>query len=327
MKKLMCLMVALLVAPAMATITVEIVDNGDCTADIVVTADGTDVDANGSLLAGIALDLSVDNGAEILSVVAAKEGESTAADPGYGIFMGTITFIVVGEDTQIDDAGSCVAPSTAPDNPGTLPGPLCTVEFGCLYNVNVVADAPLAITTLATVTVDGGCTLTAVLDDARGQYALIGGGAPSGVAFVGGAIAACVSGDCYEGQPDRQEWLDVGEPLSWCDPYQCYGDVNNQEEIVGWVPVPPPNGTDIYASVGPTDLSLFLSAYRVPVGQPGQNLAADVNHLAEVVGWVPVPPPNGTDVLARTGPTDLGLLLGSYRVPTDQLTRCGNPQF
>ncbi|MGI6273421.1 MAG: hypothetical protein ACOYLD_13820, partial [Anaerohalosphaeraceae bacterium] len=92
MKRLMCLLVALMVAPAMAGVTISVVDNGDLTADIVVVADGDDADANGSLIAGIALDVSVDAG-QILEVSNYKiTGESVVGDKGYGIFLGTITF-------------------------------------------------------------------------------------------------------------------------------------------------------------------------------------------------------------------------------------------
>ena len=210
MKKLMFLMMALLVAPAMATITVEIVDNGDCTADIVISADGDDADGFGSLLGGIAFDASVDGGAQMLSVSNYHTGESTAQDGRYGIYLGSITFAVVDDETVIDDAGSPVSrggPDGDPDDPPQLPGPACTLEFAAVYPVSTPDAAPDATTTLCTIEVDQGTTLTLVLDDTRGQAVNIAGGAPSEVVFVGGAIA-----DCGEG--------------CWTNSCQPFGDAN-----------------------------------------------------------------------------------------------------
>ena len=257
MKKLMCLMVALLVAPAMATITVEIVDNADLTADIVITADGADADADGSLLAGIAFDASVDGGASILSVDPAKEGESTDGDEGYGIFMGNIVIAETSPGVyEITDPGGPVAPATAPDSPPQLPGAECTLEFGCLYNVNTPEAAPLLVTTLCTVTVDQATTLTLALDDTRGNSALIGGGAPSSVVFVGGAITG---GECYTG-PDYAEWVTVGKPDSWCTDRQCHGEAETPDatEVIG-------KGT---YWVGYNDIAVLLAGFKQAYPDP-----------------------------------------------------------
>ena len=90
MKRLMCLLVALMVAPAMAGVTISVVDNGDLTADIVVVADGDDADANGSLIAGIALDVSVDAG-QILEVSNYKITVERCCYKGYGISYDHLT--------------------------------------------------------------------------------------------------------------------------------------------------------------------------------------------------------------------------------------------
>ncbi len=195
MKRLMCLLVALMVAPAMAGVTISVVDNGDLTADIVVVADGDDADANGSLIAGIALDVSVDAG-QILEVSNYKiTGESVVGDKGYGIFLGTITF--TGDDpVMIENTGTPVAPADAPDNPPQLPGPACVLEFGALYDQAVPEAAPEATTVLCTITVSEACNMTLAANSTRGGVVRIGGGAVT-ADFVGGPITGQTGPACW----------------------------------------------------------------------------------------------------------------------------------
>jgi hypothetical protein len=209
MKRLMCLLVALMVAPAMAGVTISVVDNGDLTADIVVVADGDDADANGSLIAGIALDVSVDAG-QILEVSNYKiTGESVVGDKGYGIFLGTITF--TGDDpVMIEDTGTPVAPADAPDNPPQLPGPACVLEFGALYDQAVPEAAPEATTVLCKITVSEACNMTLAANSTRGGVVRIGGGAVA-ANFVGGPITGGT--DC------------------WSNPCFAYGDANGDGSI------------------------------------------------------------------------------------------------
>jgi len=179
MKKLMCLLVAILVAPAMAAVSFDIVDNGDGTADIVVVADGDDADANGSRVAGIALDVSVDAGV-ITDVYNFKTtGESVVGDKGYGIFLGTITF-TGGTPEEIANTGTPVAPADAPDMPGQIGSSAIVLELGALYDQAVPEAAPDGTTVLCTIAVSEACNMTLGANATRGGVVLIGGGAPSG---------------------------------------------------------------------------------------------------------------------------------------------------
>ncbi|MBE0537257.1 MAG: hypothetical protein IH624_16460 [Phycisphaerae bacterium] len=176
MKRLMCLLVALLVAPAMATVTISVVDNGNLTADIVVVADGDDADANGSLIAGIALDVSVDKGV-ISDVFNYKTtGESVVADKGYGIFLGTITF-TGGTPEEIANTGTPVAPASAPDMPGQIGSSAIVLELGALYDQATPEAAPDGTTVLCTIAVSEGCNVTLGANATRGGVVRIGGGA------------------------------------------------------------------------------------------------------------------------------------------------------
>ena len=188
MKKLLFLMMALMAAPAMAAVTFSIVDNGDLTADIVVTATGADTVGGlgvDSLVAGIALDVSVDSG-EIVDVTNyMTTGESVDGAEGYGIYMGTIQF--TGDPCEIDLANPAYSPVAPHDDPGSVhddpfptnPASALTLEFGCLYDVSVPADAPEAVTTLCTIEVSEGTTLTLAENATRNGVVLLGGGDPS----------------------------------------------------------------------------------------------------------------------------------------------------
>ena len=214
MKKLMFLMVALLVVPAMAAVEITLVEvPGETAVDIVITATGDDtvggLDAK-SLVAGIALNVSVEAGEVITSVTnymttgVSVDGVGTK---GYGIYMGTITF-TGGDPEDIDDTGTPVAPPTAPDAPGELPGESCVLEFGGLFDVANALDAPDAVTTLARINVVAPATVTVTEEiPTRGGIVNIGGAAPSGVIMPPPTLIE--DDDCYAGQPDYAEWVAV----------------------------------------------------------------------------------------------------------------------
>lgn len=300
MKRLMCLLVALLVAPAMAGVTISVVDNGDLTADIVVVADGDDADANGSLIAGIALDVSVDAGV-ITDVYNFKTtGESVVGDKGYGIFLGTITF--TGDDpVTIASTGTPVAPADAPDNPPQLPGPACVLEFGALYDQAVPAAAPETTTVLCTITVSEACNMTLAANSTRGGVVRIGGGAVT-ANLVGGPI----TGDdgCYVAA-DKAEWEAVGKPESWCRKTQCHGDADGEQESLGF---------GQFTWVGSKDVAALVAAYRKKLGDPAENLACDFDHAQEALGF---------GQYTRVGSGDVAILVQYYRMKvTDMPADC-----
>ncbi len=280
MKKLLFLMMALLVAPAMAAVTISLEPVGECSVEIVVTADGADtvdgVDVY-SLVAGIALNVSVSPG-QIDSVTGyMTAGVSTAADPGCGIYMGTITF-TGGEPEAIFDVGTPVAPNTAPDAPGIIPGPACVLEAGCLFDVGVPADASLARTVLATLNLSETTTVTVTEEIAtRGGIVLIGGGAPSDVIMPDPTLVTCgplphltletavfPAGHPREGQNYYQDWLDAGSPDCWAYPRQCWGDADGKMFSGKWVLIP--------------DLTEFINSWDKDPGEDGFNICADFDH-------------------------------------------------
>lgn len=99
-----------------------------------------------------ALDITVNNGATIESIFDFKVGESTAADPGYGIFVGSI---LIDGQGQVIDYGNPVADAGDPDSPGQLGSSSIVTELGSLFDHDAVPSAaPLASGTLFKIAID-----------------------------------------------------------------------------------------------------------------------------------------------------------------------------
>ena len=298
MKKLMFLMVALLVVPAMAAVEITLVEvEGECAVDIVITATGDDAVDGKSKVAGIALKVSVEPGEEITSISNyMTTGVSVAGAAGYGIYMGNITFEVLdpggpNEETVIDETNSPVAPADAMDLPPQLPGESCVLEFGGLFDVAEAGDAPLAVTTLARINLAGDSTVTVEEEiPTRGGIVNIGGTLPSSTPIMPApTLVTCVTACVYTGPAALQaEWVAVGSPSSWCGEYQCHGDADGLMGVVGRNAV----------RVDQADIDILLLGYNEPY--PGTGLepgpaptdpdtthpwiAADFNHVEGTVG-------------------------------------------
>jgi len=128
-------MIGSLIQPATATVVVTCQDLGGGVAEFSYDASDETI-----LVRTFALDIVVDGGATIESVFDYKVGESTAADPGYGIFPGS--------------SGTPVAnPADYP--PDTLPGLGTygiTLEMASLYEGE--QNAPLVSDTLFKMAID-----------------------------------------------------------------------------------------------------------------------------------------------------------------------------
>jgi hypothetical protein len=101
-----------------------------------------------ALIRAFALDITVNNGATIESIFDYKVGESTAANPGYGIFPGSI---LIDEGVVIDWG----TPIGSGNYPSTLPGLGTygiTVEIASFYEG--IDNAPLVSDTLFKITID-----------------------------------------------------------------------------------------------------------------------------------------------------------------------------
>ncbi len=165
-RQLGVLLVFLLVASSPAEVRVFVQDSNtlawiryECTAGEVVRA--------------FALDVSVDRG-EIIRISDFFRGPSTAASQGYGIFPASFRdHITVGSGTNIDWNVSSYAPlAVTADNPGdTLPGlnsSGVTLEFGGLWDPNVLAAIPGATGTLCSLRISKGASVSVAGNASRG---------------------------------------------------------------------------------------------------------------------------------------------------------------
>ncbi len=274
MKKLIVMLVALLVtAPAMATVTITIVDNPDnCTADICYTVTGEPNNVR-----AFALNISVDAGV-IEDVNNFHVGVSTQSSPGYGIFPASFrNYIEVDGDgnvTNWDDEN--YSPLADPNDPGTEGGlgtDRVTVELGSLYEGD--ANAPLPAGTLCTVKVSESCNMSVTLNSIRGNVVLEDASEPT-VSLTGATDmpVACGGGPCFPtDHPDYDAWVALGSPECWCFPKQCHGDADGQQEKIGV----------LWYSVAYNDLDVLIGGWKQRTGaQPG--ICADFNHAEEKIG-------------------------------------------
>jgi hypothetical protein len=112
-----------------------------------------DVFGESSLVRAFALDITVSSGATIESVFDYKVGESTNADPGYGVFPSRFREFIDPANPNWNDPD--YNPLTLLGDPGALPGLGTygiTIEMGSLYSG--AENAPLASDTLLKFAVD-----------------------------------------------------------------------------------------------------------------------------------------------------------------------------
>lgn len=141
------LIVLLLTSSATATVVVTCRDLGNWVAEISYDSSG-----ESCLVRAFALDITVGGGATIESISDYKVGMSTADDPGYGIFPGSI---------QIDpDTGDVIDWGTPVADPASYPGDTqpglgtsgITIEMGSLYLGE--ENAPLVSDTLCKIVIE-----------------------------------------------------------------------------------------------------------------------------------------------------------------------------
>jgi len=193
----------LLVAPAMAAVTVTCVGVGGGVAEVYYDARG-----EFELIRAFGLDIVADT-ANIVNV------DNVNSD--YYIYPGTIVIT----DGNVTAWGTPVAPANDPGAGTGLGTGAVTVEMGSLYAAGDGNLTPDPCGLLCKVTVSADCNLTITTNITRGGVVMEDTATPS----VGPSVCA-VDGptECYAGMPDYNEWVAVGKPDCWCYPRQCNGD-------------------------------------------------------------------------------------------------------
>jgi hypothetical protein len=305
MKKLSFLLATLLVAaPALAAVRIIIEPDGEMAA-VMYETDGEKVRA-------FALDITSDS-ATIDGISDFIRGESTADNPGYGIFPGNFgRYITVdagtGEvaDWDVND----YTPVADPCDPGALGGlgtTGVTIEMGALYypTDDSSPNAPPNEGVLCKLTLSGEANLTVTLNEARGGVVLTD---PDVAATVDLAQATAVavggSGDLLPpSHPDYAEWVAVGKPACWAYPRQCHGDAD------GLVDGSAKTG---FYYVGTEDLNVLVDAWQVREPPFGLGIASIENGICadfarDLEG-------NDKSGFYRVGPSDLNILIENWLV-------------
>lgn len=188
MRTHICVLVLLLASPATATVVVECADVGNWTVEL-----GYDASDEAVLVRAFALDITVDGGATIESVSDFKVGESTAADPGYGIFPANFDrYIIVDPETgEVEDWNvPGYTPVAEPSDPGALGGlgtSGITIEMGALYDGT--ENAPLSEDSLLRFGIDphGGqaVNVSLALNQTRAGIVMTDARPPATVSLIG----------------------------------------------------------------------------------------------------------------------------------------------
>jgi len=304
MKKLSLLIAMLLVAtPALAAVRIIVEPDGEMAA-VKYETDGEKVRA-------FALDITSD-AATIDGISDFIRGESTADNPGYGIFPANFgRYITVDADTgEVADWDvNDYTPVADPCDPGALGGLATagiTIEMGALYypTDDSSPNAPPNNGTLCKLTLSGEASLTVTLNEARGGVVLTDPDVAATVDLAQATAVAVGGTDLLpEGHPDYAQWVALGKPECWAYPRQCHGDADGKAEG---------NDKTGFFYVGTADLNTLISAWQVaepPVG-PGidsieNGICADF--ARDLDG-------NDKTGFHRVGTSDLNILIANWLV-------------
>ncbi len=303
MKRLSIVLAALMLAtPALAAVRITAEADGDLTA-IKYATDGEKVRA-------FALDITVDAG-EIIAISDFMRGESTAENPGYGIFpanFGRYIMIDPNSGEVADWAAEDYTPVADPCDPGALGGlgtDGITIEMGALYypTDDSSPNAPPNSGTLFKLMLSEDASLTVSLNEIRGGVVLTTlEAAEVDLTQVSGQAVTGSVNVLGKTDPDYIEWASVGKPACWTYPRQCHGDADGTAET---------DGNGVYY-VGQADLDILLAAYEVKEPPFGPGIASIPSGICADFGRDKEG--NETTGYHRVGATDLNILVENWLV-------------
>ena len=288
MKKMIILLAVLAIAvPAMADVTISLVDNGDGTGNLNYADTGTGTDR----VRAFALEIESAS-ADIIDVACPNSH-------GYDIYPGDINI----DDNTITDYGSCVCDgSEYGGTPDTARAK--TIEMGSLYEG---AAYPASSGTLAIITIDpnvASSDISVALNTIRGGVVLENPDTAPVVNVTSqpttlGTITNntdCIPSDAAE----YDDWVALGKPDCWCYMYQCRGDADHATEglLTNW-------------RVSGNDLVIIANNWKKKIDDTSLNPCADIDHQSEglLTAW-------------RVSPNDLAILASNWKAKDTDLTVC-----
>jgi hypothetical protein len=303
MKKfILPLAVVLLATPAWATVAITVVDEGDCTAAINYAVSGEPNKAR-----AFALDITVDAGT-IDAISDYMKGEGAF----FGIFPASFRdYITVdpatGEVTTWDV--NDYTPLADPNDPGALGGlgtAGVTIEMGALYypTGDSSPNAPPDSGTLCKLAVSEGCNMTVAENATRGGIVLTDPSVAPTVDLTAATNVAVGEGPCIPASYSTHgDWVALGEPDCWCDPYQCDGDADGATQ------------TPLKFRVYGNDLSLVVANWKKKITDATLDPCADIDHKSQ------------TPLKFRVYGNDLSIVVGNWKAKDTTLPGdCPRPE-
>jgi hypothetical protein len=219
MKKMIFVLTALLlVAPAMANVTISCSQKGNAGQGYAAVDISYVATEDSNLPRGLGLGVSVDSGVTITGI------ESGSESSDYWVYPGSIV-IDTNDPAHVDDYGSAVV--------GSLPASSVIIEMGSLHSPTEPngPNSPALSGLLLTLELSGtDCNVAVSGNATRGKV----------VNYAADEADTVYNSPCYIGPPcwtgagaAWTEWDYVGRPVCWCssvNPRQCHGDVDNEAQ-------------------------------------------------------------------------------------------------
>jgi hypothetical protein len=288
-KMILALVVVLIAAPAWADVKIIAEADGN-----VVTI-GYDATGEQQLVRAFALDVAATGG----TIDAVSDYAVGDDNNGYGIFPANFSrhITVDGQTGEVADWGVAeytpVADANDTGAAGGLGDAAITLEMGSLYDQ--AAPGPTGV--LCKVTVSEGTTEVCVtLNEVRGGIVLED--ASQATADLSEACALIGPTDCFPAaNAQYNDWVALGKPDCWCEPYQCDGDIDGAT-----------SGFPTNFRVFTGDLNILVANWQKRATDATLDPCADVDHMS-----------SGFPTNFRVFTGDLNILVGNWQKRDAQL--------
>ena len=303
MKKLIFVLAIFVAVPAFATnVFLTPID------ETHVAIDYNDADPcdKSNMPRAFGLDVTIDAPGTFTGIGGYYQGESTSGNPRYGIYPARIS--IDDSNGVVKGYGSPLADDTNdPGAGGGIPSSHVVLESASLYYGLVNAPATSGrLCILEYSCNDGENLIIAMTDEDTYRGGLVFEDGTEG--DVNDTLLVCEVDECFPScHPDYTEWQAMGEPNSWCNPRQCHGDADGEEEG---------NPKDGYFWVSSNDLNHLSAGWRHPYSgdpdvdgpdpgsEPDYWISADFDHVEEG---------NPKDGYFRVSSGDLNQLSANWR--------------